>query len=464
MKISIRKRVFNDHYYPYLTNKDRYLVFYGGGSSGKSYFIGQKLIYHLISASRENVLVVRNTGDTNRKSTYPLLKSIVKQWGLSQYFKFNESDLRIRCTLTGNEVVFAGLDDVEKIKSITFENGELTTIWVEEATECEEDDINQLQVRLRGGNTRKQMILSFNPINVSHWIKRHFIDSGLATVCFSTYKDNKFLTDEDRRSLEAFKDTDPYYYQVYCLGEWGIIGDCFFNAEIVQKRIEACPKPIKQGYFTYKYDGLHITDISFIDDPNGLVKIYREPKGKYTVIGADTSGDGSDYNVAQVLDKEGNQIATMRQQTDEDLFVKQLYCLGMHFNGLIAVEVNFSSYQVNELQRLEYPHLYVRENAPDQMQDGYMKRYGFRTTALTRPLILSNLVEIVREHSEKLNDVTTLNEMLTFSTIKGKPQAQEGCHDDCVMSLAIAYEAISQIPRDRERTRARTDSFFAYGS
>ena len=64
------------------------------------------------------------------------------------------------------------------------------------------------------------MILSFNPVNVNHWIKKHFIDSGLATVVHTTYKDNKFLTDEDKKVLESFKYTDQYYYQVYCLGQW----------------------------------------------------------------------------------------------------------------------------------------------------------------------------------------------------------------------------------------------------
>ena len=63
---------------------------------------------------------------------------------------------------------------------------------------------------MRGGKTKKQMVLSFNPVNIQHWIKKHFIDSKLATVCFSTYKDNKFLTDDDRKALEDLKYTDEY--------------------------------------------------------------------------------------------------------------------------------------------------------------------------------------------------------------------------------------------------------------
>ena len=110
--IKISKMVFNDVYLPYLDNDDRYLVFGGGGSSGKSYFIGQRWIYKLIHPTRCNLLVTRQTGDTNRRSTFPLLKQVISNWNLSEYFKINESDMRIKCLLTGNEVAFAGLDDV----------------------------------------------------------------------------------------------------------------------------------------------------------------------------------------------------------------------------------------------------------------------------------------------------------------------------------------------------------------
>lgn len=224
INVEISKKVFNDKYLPFLDNEDRYLLFYGGGSSGKSFFIVQRYVKRLMSR-KMNLLVVRQTGNTNRDSTFALFKQVISQWNLNGLFDI--TDLRIKCK-NGNEVIFRGLDDTEKIKSTTFENGELTDIWVEEATETLEEDINQLKVRLRGGKSKKQMVLSFNPVNVNHWIKRHFIDSGLATVCHSTYKDNKFLTQEDKEVLESFKNTDIYYYNVYCLGQWRSIGKNIF--------------------------------------------------------------------------------------------------------------------------------------------------------------------------------------------------------------------------------------------
>ncbi len=437
-------------YIPFLENTDRYLIFYGGGSSGKSYFIAQRYIYKLIHPTRCNLLVVRQTGDTNRKSTFPLLKQVISNWNLAQHFKINESDMRIKCKLTGNEVAFAGLDDVEKIKSITFENGELTDIWVEEATECQEADINQLKVRLRGGKSKKQMTLSFNPINIQHWIKRHFIDSGLAKVCFSTYKDNKFLTDDDRKALEDLKEIDEYTYNVYCLGHWGILGKTVFDARAIQKRLEELQKPLKTGYFIYDYDGLAITNIRWVNDKNGYIRIYQLPNTpaitKYC-IGGDTAGEGSDFFTGHVLDaRTGIQVATLKQQFDSDQYTKQMYCLGMYYKyALIGIEANFDSYPIMELQRLGYSNQYARE-AQDTYTGKTEKRFGFKTTSLTRPTAISRLIEIVREHTDTINDRDTLEELLTIvRNEKGRIEAPEGGHDDQMMGLAIAHQIREQV-------------------
>lgn len=391
--IQISRKVFNEVYLPYLDNRDRYLVFYGGGSSGKSYFIAERIIYRMLLPERHNYLIVRQTGDTNRKSTFPLLKQVITNWNLADYFKINETDMRIRCTITGNQAAFAGLDDVEKIKSVTFDTGELTDIWVEEATETAEKDINQLKVRLRGGKSEKQLVLSFNPVNIRHWIKGHFIDSGLATVCFSTYQDNKFLTAADRKALEDLKQVDDYTYRVYCLGQWGVLGKTVFDARAIQKRLEQPLKPLKTGYFTYDYDGNRITNIQWVTDREGYIKLYDVPRHSFYAIGGDTAGDGSDYFTGHVIDaRTGQQVAVLRHQFDADQYTRQMYCLGKHYReALIGIEANFDTYPIRELQRLGYPKQYVRE-AADTYTGRTEKRFGFKTTSVTRPAILSRLI------------------------------------------------------------------------
>ena len=450
VNIKISKKVFNDVYLPSLDNTDRYLIFYGGGSSGKSYFIAQRWIYMLIHPTRCNLLVTRQTGDTNRRSTFPLLKQVISNWNLAAHFKINESDMRIKCLLTGNEVAFAGLDDVEKIKSITFESGELTHIWCEEATEMQEADINQLKVRLRGGNTKKQIVLSFNPINIQHWIKGHFIDSGLATVCFSTYKDNKFLTEDDKKALEDLKHTDEYTYDVYCLGKWGILGKTVFDARAIQKRLEDINKPIKTGYFIYDYDGVTITNIRWVNDKDGYIKLYQLPNTpRFTeyCIGGDTAGEGSDYFTGHCLDaRTGEQAAVLKHQFDADQYTRQMYCLGKYYkDALIGIEANFDSYPLMELQRLGYMKQYTRE-AVDTYTGKTEKRFGFKTTSLTRPTVISRLIEIVREHCDLLNDKETLEELLTIiRNEKGRIEAPQGGHDDMMMGLAIAHHIREQV-------------------
>ena len=452
ININISKKVFNKSFIPYLDNDKRYLVFYGGAGSGKSFFVCERYIYKLLKSKMFNLLVVRATGKSNRDSTFALFKQVISKWKLHRHFKINESDLRIKCLLNGNEIIFSGLDDVEKLKSVTFSRGELTDIWIEEASEILEADFNQLDVRLRGKGTKKQIVISFNPIDINHWLKKRFFDrtDDNIEIFHSTYKDNDFLDEDYKRLLESYKDTDEYYYNVYCLGQWGVLGKTVFDARKINERLQTIPKPLKVGYFLYDYDGLKITNIRWHNDPNGYIKLYQVPNvPQHTsyCIGGDTAGEGSDYFTGHVLDaKTGIQVAALKNQFDPDLYTKQMYCLGVYYcNALIAIEANFDSYPIRELQRLGYNNQYVREQL-DSYTGKTEKRFGFRTTTLTRPTIISNLIQIVREHTETLNDKDTLEEMLTFvRNEKGRPEAQEGAHDDLVFGLAIAHEARNQV-------------------
>jgi len=223
-------------------------------------------------------------------------------------------------------------------------------------------------------------------------------------------------------------------------------GTSIFNTELILEHMKSLPEPIKRGYFDYDYDGLHITNIHWRDDYNGYIKIYKDRTTANTVIGGDTAGEGSDFFVGQVIDQNGYLCATLHHQFDEDLYVKQIYCLGAYYNSLIAVEANFGTYPNRELQRLGYPMLYVRETF-DNIQYNVQDKLGFKTTALTRPQIISELVEIAREHIENINDRETLQEMLSFvRNERGRAEASEGTHDDLVMGLAIGYHALGQLP------------------
>ena len=467
VNIRISKKVFNKAFLRYIANDKRYLIFYGGAGSGKSFFVVERYIYKLLNSKMFNLLVVRATGKSNRDSTFALFKQIINKWKLGQYFKINESDLRIKCLLNGYEIVFSGLDDVEKLKSITFSKGELTDIWIEEASEILEADFNQLDVRLRGKGTKKQIVISFNPIDINHWLKKRFFDRSddNIEICHTTYKDNDFLDEDYKKLLESYKDTDPYYYDVYCLGKWGVLGKTVFDARAIQNRLDNLKKPIKTGYFVYDYDGLKITNIKFVPDKNGYINIYNVPDSPQITnycIGGDTAGDGSDFYTAHVLDaKSGLQVATMKLQCDPDIYSKQMYCLGKYYkNALVCIEANFDSYPILELQRLGYTKQYVRTKL-DEYTGKTEKKFGFRTTTLTRPTIISNLIQIVREHCDTINDKDTLEELLTIiRNEKGRIEAPQGGHDDQMMGLAIAHEARNQVTFDRQAINIQQDFGF----
>lgn len=224
-----------------------------------------------------------------------------------------------------------------------------------------------------------------------------------------------------------------------------------FDTEKINARLQSIAKPLKTGYFKYDYDGLRITNIEWVNDKiNGYIKIYQLPNTpavtKYC-IGGDTAGEGSDWYTGHVLDaKTGVQVARLKHKFGADQYARQMYCLGMYYKeALIGIEANFDTYPIMELQRLGYPNQYIREKF-DEFTGKLEKRFGFKTTKLTRPIIISRLIEIVREHTEKINDKETLEELLIITRNEdGRIEAPAGCHDDDMMGLAIAYETKEQV-------------------
>lgn len=224
-------------------------------------------------------------------------------------------------------------------------------------------------------------------------------------------------------------------------------GKNVFDVAIILDRLEHLEKPIKTGYFIYDYDGLRISNIRWVNDKSGYINLYKLPTLTEYCIGGDTAGEGSDFFVADVLNaKTGVQVAKLRHQFDADQYTRQMYCLGRYYkDALIGIEANFDSYPIKELQRLGYTRQYVRE-AQDTYTGKTEKRFGFKTTSLTRPTIISRLIEIVREHCDTICDKETLEELLTIvRNEKGRIEAPQGGHDDQMMSIAIAHEIRDQV-------------------
>lgn len=225
-------------------------------------------------------------------------------------------------------------------------------------------------------------------------------------------------------------------------------GNPVFDNRAILQMLPSVPKPLAVGEFLYDYDGERITNIRFEEKDDGYVKIYEWPKEGYPyVLAGDTAGEGSDFFTLQLLDNTtGRQVAVLREKLEEQVYAHQAYCMGMTYNtAMIGIELNYSSYPIRELERLNYPNLYVRIKE-DAFTHQPTKSYGFVTNRATRQLIVAELVSVMRDTPECVIDEDTLREMLVFTYNEvRRPEAMAGEHDDLVMALAIAHHIRPQM-------------------
>ena len=246
-------------------------------------------------------------------------------------------------------------------------------------------------------------------------------------------------------------------------------GDCVFDKETINNQIARCAslQAPRRGYFTYKKEAIpipnsegvmvdvewKIKDIEFVESRDGYIFLHEEPRvkvkdGEIThkapySLGGDTAGTGKDYFTGKVIcNLDDKTVATLHKQyIDEDLYAEQMYCLGKYYHdALIGIEINYSRQPTRILQKkYNYPNLYMRERL-DGASDRSVMDYGFETTSRTKPIIIGELVELMRNNPYIEEDIPTLKEMTTFvKKENGKLEAIDGCHDDLVMAKAIAH-------------------------
>ena len=217
----------------------------GSAGSGKSVDTAQNYILRLMQDKGRNLVCIRNSDITNRDSTYAeLTGAIYRMFGdkANRYWSIKQSPLQLTCLANGNQIIFRGVNDEkqrEKLKSITFQKGKLTDVWIEEATEITQADFEIIDDRLRGElppGQFYQIRMTFNPVNKNHWIKKVFFDIPDSNVLthHSTYLGNRFIDNAYRQRMERRKLVDPEGYQIYGLGNWGEIGGLILhNWEVV---------------------------------------------------------------------------------------------------------------------------------------------------------------------------------------------------------------------------------------
>lgn len=233
MKLIIHKNIFNDIYLPHLTDfTKRYEVYYGGAGSGKSYFVAQKLVVKALR-DRRKVLVLRKVGRTVKNSVFQLILDTLDLLQIKDKCKINKTDFSIELP-NGSVFLCSGLDDPEKIKSIAG----LTDAWLEEATEFAQDDFNQIDLRIRDPLAKnQQLILSFNPVSKASWCYLQFFAENpeldefrsKVEIVKSNYTHNPHLPQAYVDSLLLLKATNPVYYGIYALGDFGSLDKLVYS-------------------------------------------------------------------------------------------------------------------------------------------------------------------------------------------------------------------------------------------
>lgn len=337
----------NKSHKPFFEDKNRWLISYGGAGSAKSYSTAQKILDRIINESDKKIphrfLVLRQVAKTLRASVFQLFKDIISELELNKAFKINKTDMTIEFIPNGNMILFAGLDDVEKLKSIQ----RITSMWVEESSETEMSAIMELNRRLRGFMPfYKQIILTFNPISHLHWLKSHFFDNPRDNVAIykTTYLDNAFIDDEYKKEIEDIQLYDEQQYRIYALGEWGIL-----NQNIIHHRFK--PKEHLSDKTVNDFFVLHIgcdfnvggsvcvvmgednqgishivDEFSVYDTENMIIELKARYPQKQITLYPDASGDNRTTN---------------SNKTDVDMLRDAgFYCLVPNGNGATSTRYN----------------------------------------------------------------------------------------------------------------------------
>lgn len=269
-------KVFNKQIYDNLQDYSKFIeVWYGGASSGKSHGVVQKVVLKSLLNWRypRKVLWLRKVDRTLKDSIFADVLDCLSRWQLLALCKVNNSDRTI--TLPNKAVfLFKGMDDPEKIKSIKG----LSDVVMEEASEFTLDDFTQLTLRLREPKHKnRQLFVMFNPVSKVNWTYKQWfdpqaeIDTNRVAVHHSTYKDNRFLDEENIRTIENLKKTNPAYYKIYTLGEFATLDKLVFPV-FQKQRLHATDLVDIPSYF-----GL---DFGFVNDPSAFVHVKVDQKTK----------------------------------------------------------------------------------------------------------------------------------------------------------------------------------------
>ncbi|EGQ3514106.1 TPA: PBSX family phage terminase large subunit [Staphylococcus pseudintermedius] len=293
-------KVFNKNIFEILFNYDCFTeVHYGGGSSGKSHGVIQKVVLKALKDWEypRRILWLRKVQSTIKDSLFEDVKECLINYGIWDMCLWNKTDNKVELP-NGAVFLFKGLDNPEKIKSIKG----VSDIVMEEASEFTLNDYTQLTLRLRERKHKlKQIFLMFNPVSKLNWVYKYFFEHGKpmkgVLIRQSSYKDNKFLDDMTRENLEMLATRNPAYYKIYALGEFATLDKLVFPK--YEKRIISD----KEVGHLPSYFGL---DFGYVNDPSAFIHVKIDSDNKKLYVMSEYVKKGMLNNeIAQVINDLG---------------------------------------------------------------------------------------------------------------------------------------------------------------
>ena len=324
-----------------MEHKHTHYIFPGGRGSTKSTFIGARAgLFVLINNPECHWVVYRRIGNTLKTSVYSQIQWDIYDMGFQDYFIFHVNPLEIIYKPTGQKILFLGMDDPGKVKSIKLPFGYIGITWWEELDQFE----GELQIRkaqqstMRGGD-KYWNFMSYNPpISVNNWANE-FTEmcernrQADTLVVRSTYLDvpKEWLGQQFIDEAEYLQQVNPRAYENEYMGvPVGTGGNVFDNVEHMDM-----PDSFIAS-FDKIYNGL---DWGFANDPNAFNKMYFDSARQDLYIYAEhTRKHESNTELFEVLYKENSMKKRVFKIVGGQEVSEYIDVPMMEFNELITAD------------------------------------------------------------------------------------------------------------------------------
>lgn len=278
MEINIADRIARSFDSVFWDVQDHGHTFYwlpGGRGSTKSSFVGIEVPLLLMQHPQCHAVVLRKVGNTIKNSVYPQIQWGIEQLGVADRFKCITSPHEITYKATGQKILFFGVDDPMKVKSIKLPFGYVGIVWYEELDQFSgmEEIRNLNQSLLRGGD-KYWVFASYNPPKSrNNWVNEEILNEYPDRLVHkTTYLDvpREWLGEQFLLEAEKLKAKNETAYNHEYLGEvTGTGGAVFENIEDMVMTDEMISQ------FDRRYYGL---DFGFAVDPLAFVAMYYDAK------------------------------------------------------------------------------------------------------------------------------------------------------------------------------------------